>query len=125
MVWSYGEGKLPNETTYPIRSVMTSPFTTDPDAVVPRRLRSEPPFAMGVDGWEVGCGYAAHYAGYFLLVVRLSDGWSWQVPNAPGRSFGRAIGVTCEEVFGLGDFGDHGNIARVRLDSLGPGEPPD
>jgi hypothetical protein len=36
-----------------------------------------------------------------------------------------ALGVTCQDVFAVGYIGDHSNIARVRLDSLGPGTAPD
>ena len=128
LVWSYGEGKEPGGTllSYPIRSVMTSPFTTDPASVVPRRLRSEPPLNLAQHRWRVGCGYAAHEGtASSLFVVRLSDGWSWTIPGAAGRTFYKAIGVTCEEVFALGSMGEHANIARFRLDSLGPGSPPD
>lgn len=39
--------------------------------------------------------------------------------------FADPIGVTCDEVFVLGRYGGVWNIARIRLDSLGPGIAPD
>jgi hypothetical protein len=59
MVWSEGEGKEPSATEYPIRRIMTAPFTSDPAALVPRRLRSQPGQISSVYPWVVGCGYAA------------------------------------------------------------------
>jgi hypothetical protein len=125
LVWSYGEGKGPGEEPYPIRSVMTAPYTTDPDAVVPRRLRSQLANDIALDSWKVGCGRAVHFGALGLQVVRLSDGWSWEIPYAPNRGIHTPIGITCDEVFALGSVGDHSTIARVRLDSLGPGTAPD
>jgi hypothetical protein len=50
-------------------------------------------------------------------MVRLS-------PRTP-CPFDDPIGIACDEVFILGVYGGVSNIARVRLDSLGPGTPPD
>jgi hypothetical protein len=77
----------------------------------------------------VGCGYAAHHmvddTGTATLVVRISDGVSWIVPHSPTFEHDNVIGITCDDVFILGDMAGEPNIMRVRLDSLGPGIPPD
>lgn len=112
-------------------SLMTAKFTTDPSALEPRRLRSA---SVGVFGdlfpIGVGCGYAAtsnssteHPSD--MIVVRQSDGWSWTVPGSDERKPNRAIGLTCKEAFFTGQYGGHAGIARVTLDSLGPGQTPD
>lgn len=142
MVWTHGEGKPPNQSLleYPKLSVMTAPFSTDPDEVKlkAKRLRSDlwhlVPYPYGI-----GCGYAArqvHTASTTggagsndLLVVRLSDGVSWIVSAPPiemKMGFSFVLGVTCDEVFATAVFPDEPNtIVRIRLDSLGPGIPPD
>jgi hypothetical protein len=126
MVWSYGEGKEPSAEVFPTRSIMTAPYANDPAAVMPQRLRSLPGDSLVVEPWRVGCGYAAHTSDTTeVLVVRLSDGWAWRVPNGPGLLLGVALGLTCEELFVAGSVNKLFTIARVRLDSLGPGEPPD
>lgn len=130
MVWIYEEGKGPAQEPYPTRSLMVSPFTKDPKALKPKRLRSYPGPEPAVTPFAVGCGYAAIEAttGH-ILVVRLSDGWSWDfhegVKAGPDWKFTNAFAVTCDEVFVRGGAGAEMNIARVRLDALGPGMAPD
>ena len=134
MVWIHGEGKGPKFEPYPIRLVMVSPFTTDPAKLRPIRLRSYPTPQWGIVPWAVGCGHAAHELDEGrVLVVRLSDGWSWilsteGMPDAgPTEQWrlGTVYGLTCDEVFLRAGVGAKMNIARVRLDALGPGMPPD
>jgi hypothetical protein len=129
MVWAYGEGKRWNKTVYPRRSVMTSPFTTDPKKLKPRRLRAHPYDRIGNARFVVGCGYAAHKMldqnGVATMVIRLSDGHAWTIPRAPEFTHYEPLGVTCEDVFIKGEIEGRSNIARIRLDSLGPGLPPD
>jgi hypothetical protein len=129
MVWTYGEGKLPTPGQYSKLSVMTAPYTLDPSeaALKSRRLRSDP-LTIVSKPHKVGCGYAARgvfsdQVGNFLMVVRLSDGVSWELKAKDPMGYPMdAAGVTCEEVF----FGDPaGRVGRVRLDSLGPGILPD
>ena len=89
----------------------------------------------------VGCGYAARSTtlepspGEFTTttyVVRLSDGVAWALPDGPNTSFGwrRPLAITCDEIFALVDSAPNGrmtsffNVARLRLDALGPGIPP-
>jgi hypothetical protein len=128
MVWTYSKGKGPDIVPYPAGSVMTSPFTTDPAQLVPRRLRSYPsPHVAPVVPWEVGCGHAAiEWDTDKVLVVRLSDGWSWEMPvSKDGPFFSTVYAVSCDEIFLRASPMDAMNIARVKLDALGPGMPPD
>jgi hypothetical protein len=129
LAWSYGEGKQPGDkvSTYPKRDIMTAPFTSDPAALKPRRLRSDPMAGMAAAPFQVGCGYAAH--GRLtapVVVVRIADGQSWSIPIL-GSDFHlqETIGVTCDHVYALAEIGGRWNVARIRLDSLGPGVPPD
>ena len=111
---------------------MTSPFTTDAAALQPRRLRSEVGNGFATSRPQVGCGYAAREIYDGIRIVRLSDGVSWMLPSQQGSTWlwNEPLAVTCTELFAMvaadGDAGwqDVG-IARVRLDSLGPGTPPD
>ncbi|MCC6527285.1 MAG: hypothetical protein IT373_31845 [Polyangiaceae bacterium] len=127
MVWSYGEGKAPNDMYYPVRAVMTAPFTTDPSALAPRRLRSHPGANLSTTAWQVGCGYATRVATgpNTVYVVRISDGWAWEIPQLAGLSLFAGVGLTCDEVFAYGSVNNVQNVVRIRLDSLGPGMPPD
>ncbi len=130
MVWSYGEGKAPNDgkTTYPVKSILSSPFTTDPAKLVPKRLRSDPSGSIGGQAFRVACGRAAHGGKIFpVIIVRLSDGVSWTLPpsSQPDFYINDVIGLTCDHVYVYGEFGGRWNVARVKLDSLGPGMPPD
>jgi hypothetical protein len=100
--------------------------------VLARRLRSQlsSVVTLGVDPWVVGCGYGARASGGSedIQVVRISDGWSWLIPNqlqAPGFVATRALGLTCDEIFVWGVVDGTYSVARIRLDSLGPGLPPD
>jgi hypothetical protein len=127
MVWTYGE-KQPNDTVYDPRSVMTAPFTTDAAALEPRRLRSQPDSSHGINPWKVGCGYAAHFGSPSrVFLVRLADGVAWSVPSAPpDLDWHAPIGITCDELFIHGvTTNGRTTYFRVRLDSLGPGLPPD
>ena len=133
MVWMYGEGKGPTFLEpYPTRSVMVAPFTTDAAAVAPTRLRSFPSAVYPLQ-FAVGCGYAAvEMESNQILVVRLSDGWAWQLaaPPVDGGAldqfrFGTVYGLTCDELWLRAGVGVAMNVARVKLSDLGPGIPPD
>ena len=131
MVWVYGEGKGPRQEPYPKRSIMVAPFARDPLALAPKRVRSFPSSESIILPSTVGCGYAAiETSASSVLVVRLNDGVSWEIraPTADaGKSwhFTGAFAITCDEVFVGGGVAPAMNIARVRLDALGPGTPPD
>ena len=135
MVWTYVAGKDLGSAKYETMSVMTAPFSTSAAEVeaTSRRLRSDVK-GFEPDGWVVGCGYAARGVGLSaplnnaLFIVRLSDGVSWTLPGrlAPnGEHWGNVLGITCDEVFATMDTDLTVRILRLRLDSLGPGTPPD
>jgi hypothetical protein len=140
LVWTHGEVHPPPGVSiaYEKRSIYTSPFSTDASNLLPKRLRSDLQTAYDVN-FAVGCGYAAHQLQKpdGLLIVRLSDGVSWVLPNDlnsdddGGWLWSTAIGVTCDEVFATAAVVAAPGaklvytIARVKLDTLGPGLPPD
>lgn len=130
LVWHYGSNRTDPNGLFPTLADTTAKFTTDPSALQPRRLRSEIGNAFG-DRIEVGCGFAADGTGNGIRVVRLSDGFSWLLPsNGSTWRWTEPLAVTCTELFAMvaadGDAGwQNIGIARVRLDSLGPGTPPD
>lgn len=81
----------------------------------------------GSDTFIVSCGYAVHRAwlppddATSPRLVRLSDGWSWPLHDQTAWGWGIPVALTCEELFlSIGT-----KVVRVRIDSLGPGEPPD
>lgn len=131
MVWIESEGRLP-DGHYAERSFMTSPFTTDPAELAPRRLRSFPsPYALTVP-ITVGCGYAGYgYEPGKVLLIRLEDGYWWELPTSGCTGpdftgdfcFEEVYLITCEEMFLRG--GMPMNIARVDIASLGDPNPPD
>ncbi|MGH7285042.1 MAG: hypothetical protein ACRELY_26245 [Polyangiaceae bacterium] len=132
MVWTEAFGHPGgNENPWTTINIMTAPFTTDPGSIVKRRLRSETR-NLGDVPFAVGCGYAAHEIstvdGGALRVVRISDGQSWVFYNStsPVVTWGSAVAITCSEIFVNFNFGSTStNLARIRLDSLGPGAPAD
>ena len=116
--------------------VVAAPFTTDPAQLRPRVVRaSGSPHPFGTSPFVVGCGRAARATFVddggarrnAIEVIRLSDGATWHLPDAPGSAWGyRApLALTCDEIFARvyeraapGQPG-HFNVARVRLDGLG------
>ena len=139
MVWTYVAGQYLGGANYQTMSVMTAPFTTDQAqaTATARRVRSDVKGFEG-DGWTVGCGYAARAPGLgsplnnALYIVRLSDGVSWMLPGVlgmPRLDWDNALGITCDdifvEVFEQTTTTSTERIMRIRLDSLGPGTPPD
>lgn len=124
IVWTYGEGRLPSEFSYPTMSIMTAPYTTDPAALQPRRLRSDST-GWGTATFAVGCGYAGHRGlDVDAWITRLKDGVAWRLAGKPEANWGwvQVLGFTCDEVF-LRLHGPVETIARIKLDSLGPGLP--
>jgi hypothetical protein len=129
LVWTRGEGGRPGEV-HPRRSIMVADYTTDPAELQPRRLRSDPNPVLGAGPmrFAVGCGFAGRNAmpPRDLLLVRLADGVSWQLAGGADWSWGQLLGFTCEEAFATVFSRSQGvSIARIRLDSLGPGIAPD
>jgi hypothetical protein len=130
LVWDEADGRA-DSGAHATASVMTSPFATDPAAVVPRRLRSDSGSYFGVQSFKVGCGYAARFTLlgdiWGVLIVRLADGQSWFLANTTTAwNWLGPIAVTCSEVFAVVTLGGvNRTIARVRIDSLGTAIPPD
>ncbi|NUP09114.1 MAG: hypothetical protein HOW73_23945 [Polyangiaceae bacterium] len=131
LVWIQSEGRLP-DGTYAERSIVTSPFTTDPDALEPRRLRSYPSSYAGILPFTVGCGYASYsYEPGKVLLIRIEDGAWWELPSSGCTGpdftgdycFESPYAITCDELFLKGGFVM--NIARVEISSLGEPNPPD
>jgi hypothetical protein len=122
----------------PTVAMMTAPFTTNPAELRRRWLHSEDDFWFRGSPFTVGCGFAARTT-YLVqggrshlgvLITRLSDGVAWLLPyGGPGAwRWEAAHAITCTEVFVMAKVSTptpHRVVARVRLDSLGPGIPPD
>ncbi len=140
LVWIEASGRMASNVPFPSAAIVTAPFTTDPArALATRRVvRSDltgSPF--GTAPFVVGCGYAARFSSFSegrtgTLLVRLSDGQAWSFIASLGAdwAWGLPLALTCEElVLKVGQRVTHTekihhNVARVRLDSLGPGTPP-
>jgi len=131
LVWVQSEGRLPNGD-YAQRDIMTSSFTTDPTALDARRLRSYPSSLGVLRAMVVGCGYASYsYEPGRVLLVRLADGYWWELPSTgctgPNFTgdfcFEEPYAITCDELFLQG--GMPFNIARVEIAALGLPNPPD
>jgi hypothetical protein len=130
MVWAEAYGRSANNGPYPSVRLMTAPYTTAPAALLKKRLRSEDPARFRTADFTVGCGYAAHSTspGVGVRIIRLSDGVSWRLVSSGDSLLGRwarAVAITCSEVFLTGQVNRESQVVRVRLDSLGPGEPAD
>lgn len=146
LVWLEGSGRSTPSAAeaFPQVAVVTAPFTTDPAQVLAARrvLRTDlTGYPFGTSPFVVGCGYAARTS--FLssgdggfeggsLLIRLVDGYRWLLPDTPGADWGwrHPLAITCDEVIlkvvqrpAPGDK-PRWNVARVRIDSLGPGIPP-
>ncbi len=139
MVWTYSEGTNACTNDPPKPEVWTAPYTTDPAQVqaTGRRLRSDVR-GMSTAPYVVGFGYAMRTTTFGtptthgLFVVRVSDGTAWAIPGSPNTdefSFSGVLGFTQQELFAVANTqlgGLNGvTIVRIRLDSLGPGTPPD
>lgn len=141
LVWVEGTDRPQPNGVYPNVTAFVSPFTTEPAQIQKRALRSDlSGYGFGTSPFVVGCGYATRSAemksdGGFASgtqLIRLSDGYAWRLPDGPNVDWGwrRALAVTCDEVFILlaekptPTAPPRTNIARVRIDSLGPPTPP-
>jgi hypothetical protein len=132
LVWLYGAGRTDPAGSFPTIAIMTSPFTTDPRQLAPRRLRSEKGQYFGTAPFVVGCGYAARQLPEGIRVVRLADGASWLLPGDSTQTWQWAspFALTCTELFAKASVLTEGGppavtYARLRLDSLGPATPAD
>lgn len=126
MVWLEGHGPPSDTSFWTTADWWTAPYVTDPSKIVPRRLRSESPGAILGSPIAVGCGFGAFDNPWGVRVVRLSDGWSWQLANTSGWGWQQALAFSCTELFlKVAVAGPIYTMARVSLASLGPGVPPD
>jgi hypothetical protein len=123
LVWIEASGRTTDTGPFDTYTIMTAPYTTEPGSVVSRRLRTEQGPDFDVVYFQVGCGYAARSNGEHIRVVRLSDGQSWVLTNALTDPWGwtEPLAVTCTELFATVRNSGVTRLARVRLDSLGPG----
>lgn len=134
MVWTEAFGRTSSSDPWTTINIMTSKFTADPSKIVKRRLRSESRM-IGAAPFKVGCGYAAHDIsaddiGTGTRLVRLSDGRSWRfiktlADGGPTWTFLGPLAITCDELFVNVIDGKENRVARIRIDSLGEGEPAD
>jgi hypothetical protein len=131
MAWVQGSERT-SGAEFPKLEMMAARYTSDPAAITGRRVRSLPaPARLDAYGFVVGCGYAARpvtvnrdaAVGMDLMLVRLSDGRTWMLPGDGPMRWYRPLAITCSEIFAW--VGRAGVIARLRLDSIGPGAPPD
>lgn len=140
LVWLEGSERAADavDSPYPTRAIYTAPFTTDPERLKPRRLRSWLPEIMSnTDPPAVGCGRAAFFhprpgnaadpSGVFrdILLVRLSDGVAWRLESPATYQFDAAwtvpLALSCNELF----VGAGNNVRRIALDALADGSPAD
>ncbi|MCA9623373.1 MAG: hypothetical protein KC731_30340, partial [Myxococcales bacterium] len=114
--------------------IMAAPFTSDPSALSPKRLRSWPSNRLLPRPVSVGCGYVAYgYSPGHTLIVRIEDGVSWELPStnctppnfAGDWCFEQVFGITCDHVYVRGGIGVSAKITRAAIAALGPGTPPD
>jgi len=127
MVWIDAQGRTTDTGPFDTYTITTAPFAADPTQVVPRRLRTEEGPDFDVTHFYVGGGYAARSNGLHIRVVRLVDGQSWVLANDLAAPWGwnYPIAVTATELFAMVNIVGVARLARVRLDSLGPGIAPD
>jgi hypothetical protein len=124
LVWTEAEGKAPDTSEYSLMWIATAPFTTDAASLQSRRLRHVK-VVTGTWRWMVGCGYATNQeVGNAVIIVRLADGMLWRLPlEGPSLEPTLPMGLTCDEIFATGLVGGQVNVVRIKLASLGPGEP--
>jgi hypothetical protein len=138
LVWLEGSERAAIDSPYPIRAIYTAPFTTDPERLQPRRLRSWlPEILSSTYPPAVGCGRAAFFhprpgnaadpSGVFrdILLVRLSDGVAWRIESPETYQFDAAwtlpLALTCKELF----VGAGLNVRRIALEALADSSPAD
>ena len=141
LVWLEGSSRPQSNGVFPNVAIVTSPYTTDPTKLQRRVLRTDVSgYGFATGPFKVGCGYAARVG--FLkvgadlaqgtMLIRLSDGAVWKLPDGPTADWGWRfpLAVTCDEIFVRvadtppGNASHHFNVARVRIDSLGTPTPP-
>lgn len=131
LVWTHGSNGDGGIWSYPDYEIVTSPYTTSAPALQPRHLRSEGSCSLVSDEYVVGCGYAMHPTCAYLpseglRIVRLADGRSWPLVSDNGPfAYVHPIAITCDELFATVSENNVADIVRIKLASLGVGDPPD
>lgn len=136
LAWSEGVGRSSSNKAFDQVKIMATDFTTDPPDGG-KTLGTIAGLDFGGAGTVVGCGYVALQGTTVLdagptdpepvQLWRIADGKRWELPNAYGAPLRwlRPIAITCTELFArvarTVDGGVIQTIARVRLDSIGPG----
>ncbi len=133
LVWVEATGRTESGTPFAKYDLMAAPYATKQSEVQKRRVSSADEGGLGTAPNIVGCGYAARTAispgKDGLRITRLSDGRTWRLLDDATHHWQAPVAITCNEVF-IGTTNAIGgrfvpNLARVRLDSLGPGDPAD
>jgi hypothetical protein len=131
MVWTYGEGQPISAYNYPKNTLMTAPYTTDPEVLLKtqRAIGKDNIIKMTPPGYVVGCGYASKLkpsedgSASYTSLVRLSDGAEWRLKAKNSKYIMPPVGITCEELFVQPPSTIRPEIAALRIDSLGPPTP--
>jgi hypothetical protein len=130
MVWTYGEGQPISAYEYPKSTMMTAPYSTDPEVVLKTQRKIKKDIQqMSPPGYVVGCGYASKVksaedgSGSYTSLVRLSDGAEWKLKPKNSKYIMPPVGITCEELFVQPPSTIRPEIAALRIDSLGPPTP--
>jgi hypothetical protein len=125
LVWIESPPVDPDRGAFPPGALYTSPFSTDPKAIVPTLRWSNidaPPSSYAT----IGGGYYAVVgeAQRIIYVLRLSDGRRWEVPipDDEFKSVVRSLAYIDETYLFLGT---ETQIHRIRIDALGEGMPPE
>lgn len=135
LVWSQGDGRPTPNSVFDQARVMGTGFTTTPPDGG-KVIGTTSPIGAFTNPGVVGCGYLARQGAIPLdagtsdpqgiLLFRLSDGRQWELPNVVGTAlrWGQPLALTCTELFAVALVGSPpvATLARVRLDSIGPGQ---
>lgn len=141
----YGEGKAIWEleadaeyVTYQVEDTSTSPATVEIFASpFPHEALGFQPHRVRAALWQpgdkrvkLGCGYLGRDL-TDPAIIRADDGHTWRLLHTDRITFADVLGFTCQEVFTFAQVWNAAHTAwfatimRIRLDSLGPGEPAD
>jgi hypothetical protein len=141
MVWTQSSGW--NGTTWDNIDIMKAPYTSERTKLQSNKVRAAPGGSGRCLRWVVGGGYAGMYhrigkgnaaSEHQTVLVRLSDGVMWEIPNRSQRRFGTPLYITGEEVVleesltlpndaGVTEL-ESWSIVRYPIALLGPGTPP-
>lgn len=84
-----------------VMTYWTAPLTKTANSIVPRRItRFED--ALDSRGWGMAVGNGLIVGGTYsnrVLLTRISDGWSWEIPTPPGEQVYRGIWVDANFVW--------------------------